>query len=74
MTSLTIQLSDDTCRQLRELAAARGVSLDLLIEELGSAALAAHGAESRFRALASKGNAAMAHAILDRLDRADQPA
>ena len=38
MTILTIELRDDTYRQLRELAEARGISLDLLIENLGSRA------------------------------------
>ena len=67
MTSLTIELKEDTCRQLRERAEARGISLDLLIEELGYAALAT---ESRFRTMASGSNPA--HAILDRLDHRDR--
>ncbi len=71
MTSLTIELPDDTCRRLRDLAAARGISLDALIEELGSAALAARDAKSRFRTFASEGSSLKAMAILDRLDRPD---
>jgi hypothetical protein len=74
MTILTIELRDDTYRQLRELAEARGMSLDLLIENLGSAALEAHGSESRFRAFASEASAARARTILDRLDQAEQKA
>jgi len=48
------------------------MSLDRLIETLGNAALAAHGAESRFRTLASKADPERALAVLDRFDRADQ--
>jgi hypothetical protein len=72
MTTLTIELPDDTYRQLQDLAAARGVSLDQLIETLGSAALAAHAVEGRFRSLASEADPGRALAVLDRLDRAEQ--
>ena len=74
MTSLTIQLRDETFRQLRALAEARGISLDLLIENLGSAALASHSAESRFRSVSGNGNPARAREILDRLDRNERNA
>jgi len=73
MTSLTIELPDDTYRQLRELAEVRGISLNVLIQELSAVALAAHATESRFRAVASKGDLARAREILDRLDQSRRP-
>ncbi len=73
MTSLTIELQDDTFRQLRALAEARGISLDLLIENLGSAAVTAVDAEIRFRAFAAESSPARARRILDRLDRNERP-
>jgi predicted transcriptional regulator len=74
MTSLTIELPDETYHQLRQLAETRGISLDRLIENLGSAAVASHSAETRFRAFASEGNPKRAHEILDRLDHAERQA
>jgi predicted transcriptional regulator len=74
MTSLTIELPDETYRQLRQLAEARGISLDHLIEHLGSAAVASHSAETRFRSFVSEGNPKQAREILDRLDHAERQA
>ena len=74
MTSLTIELPNDTYRQLLDLARARGVSLDALIQELGAVALAGQATERRFRAMASKGNPEGAGEVLDRLDRSDRKA
>ena len=73
MTSLTIELQDDTYRQLRALAEARGITLDLLIENLGSAAVTSVDAEMRFRAFAAESSPAQARQILDRLDRNELP-
>jgi hypothetical protein len=47
MTTLTIRLPDDTSLRLKQLAASRGMSLNKLIEELSTAALAAHDAWPR---------------------------
>lgn len=44
------------------------------LEELNTQAIAAFDAETRFRALAARGDAAQALEILDRLDRQDQEA
>ena len=41
MTALTIDLPEDACRRLRELANLRGVSLDRLFQQPGAAARAA---------------------------------
>ncbi|MBS0469168.1 MAG: ribbon-helix-helix protein, CopG family [Proteobacteria bacterium] len=76
MSTLTIRLPDDTAQRLKNLAQTRGLSINKLMEELSTQAIAAFDAETRFRALAARGDAAQALAILDRLDRldADTPA
>ncbi len=69
MTTLTIQLSDDTAHRLRALANSRGISLDSLMEEVSEAALIAHDTEARFKAMAAKGDRDAALEVLARLDR-----
>ena len=71
MSTLTIRLPDDTAQRLKNLATTRGLSINKLMEELSTQAIAAFDAETRFRALAARGDAAQALAILDRLDRQD---
>ena len=72
MTTLTIRLPDDTRLRLKQLAASRGMSLNKLIEELSTAALAAHDAETRFRVLAAGADRDAALDILARLDELDR--
>jgi predicted transcriptional regulator len=72
MSTLTIRLPEDTARRLKALASARGVSLNKLMEELSTAALASYDAETRFRAMAAKGNRDTALEIFARLDREDE--
>jgi hypothetical protein len=72
MSTLTIRMPDATHARLRDLARARGVSINKLIEEMATATLSAHDAEVRFRLLAARGRPARALAILDRLDVADR--
>ncbi|MCK6415416.1 MAG: ribbon-helix-helix domain-containing protein [Giesbergeria sp.] len=74
MSTLTIRLPDDTAQRLKNLAQTRGLSINKLMEELSTQAIAAFDAETRFRALAVRGDAGQALAILDRLDRQDQDA
>lgn len=71
MSTLTIRLPDDTALRLKQLARARGQSMNKLIEELSAQALAAWDTENHFRALAATGNVTRALAILDRLDARD---
>jgi predicted transcriptional regulator len=73
MTTLTIRLPDDTGLRLKQLAASRGMSLNKLIEELSTAALAAYDAETRFRVLATGADRNAALEILARLDELDRP-
>ena len=75
MTTLTIRLPEDTTLRLKRLAASRGISLNKLMEELGTAALAVHDTEIRFRLIANAGDRKAALDILARLDERDrQPA
>lgn len=71
MSTLTIRLPDDTAQRLKSLAHNRGLSINKLMEELSTQAIAAFDMETRFRTLAATGNAAQALAILDRLDQQD---
>jgi hypothetical protein len=72
MTTVTLRLPDDTCQRLKQLAASRGVSLNKLMEELGTAATATHDAEIRFRTMAASADRAQALAVLNRLDDLDR--
>lgn len=74
MSTLTIRLPDDTAQRLKQLAASRGVSLNKLIEELSTTALAAHDAETRFRAAAAGADRQKALDILAGLDAEDDRA
>ena len=71
MSTLTIRMPDGTHARLRDLARARGVSINKLIEEMATATLSAHDAEVRFRLMAARGKPERGLAILDRLDAAD---
>ena len=68
MSTLTIRLPDDTATRLKTLARSRGLSMNKLIEELTTQALATWDMENHFRALAATGDVQQALAILDRLD------
>ena len=60
MSTVTLRLSDDTYLRLKQLAASRGISLNKLMEEPGSAAIAVHDADIRFRAIAAGADRARA--------------
>ncbi|NJL28382.1 MAG: toxin-antitoxin system HicB family antitoxin [Thermoanaerobaculia bacterium] len=68
MSTLTIRMPADKHERLRLLARSRNVSLNKLMEELSTAALAAFDAETRFRARAALGSPEEALRLLDRLD------
>ncbi|AFZ30340.1 helix-turn-helix protein, CopG [Gloeocapsa sp. PCC 7428] len=67
MATLTIRLPDDKHERLKELAKRRNISVNKLIEELSTIALAEFDAETRFRAMVAKGSVSKV-ALLDRLD------
>jgi len=70
MSVLTIRVPDAKHQRLKHLAKARGISVNKLIEELSTVALAQHDTEIRFRALAARGSAKRGLSLLDKLDRA----
>jgi len=68
MTTLTIRLPEDKHERLKALARARKVSVNKLMDELATVALANHDAFVRFQALAQKGDPQHALALLDGID------
>lgn len=70
MSTLTIRLPDDKHERLKALAEARKISVNKLIDELATIALANHDARLRFEARARKGSAKRALKILDALGEA----
>jgi len=70
MSTLTIRMPESKHTRLRQLARARGVSLNKLMDELATVALVEHDVELRFRALAARGSVARGFALLTKLDRA----
>ena len=70
MSTLTIRLPEDRHARLRSLAKSRGISLNRLMDELATAAVAQHDAELRFKVRATRGSKRGGLALLDKLDRA----
>jgi predicted transcriptional regulator len=71
MATLTIRLPDDKHERLRQLAERRSVSMNKLIEELSTVALAEFDAETRLRARAALGLREQGLRILEELDRSE---
>jgi hypothetical protein len=65
-----VRVPDAKHQRLKHLAKTRGISVNKLIEELSTVALAQHDTEMRFRALAALGSAKRGLNLLDKLDRA----
>ena len=70
MSTLTIRLPADTHGRLKEIARQRAMSMNKLIEELSTEAIAHYDAETRFRAKAARGSVEEGLRILDKLDAA----
>jgi predicted transcriptional regulator len=70
MATLTVRLPDDKHVRLKALAKRKRISVNKLLEELSTQAIAEFDAETRFRATAAKGDVAKGLDILDRLDEA----
>ncbi|MFQ5400653.1 MAG: ribbon-helix-helix protein, CopG family [Anaerolineae bacterium] len=68
MATLTIRIPDEKYARLKALAKHRRVSVNKLIEEFSTQALAEFDSEVRFRALAASGDPARGLALLDKLD------
>lgn len=69
MGMLTIRVPDATHERLKQLAKARNVSVNKLIEEFSTAALAEFDAETRFQVRAARGRTKQGLALLEKLDR-----
>ena len=72
MTTLTIRLPEDKHERLKALAQARKISVNKLVDELATVALANHDAFLRYQGYARQGDPQRALALLEGLDRADQ--
>lgn len=70
MSTLTIRIPEPKHTRLRQLAETRGISLNKLIDELATVALAQYDAETRFHLIARKGSPERGLPLLDKLDRA----
>lgn len=70
MSTVTIRLPDEKHARLRQLAKHRDLSVNKLMEELATISIAEFDAESRFRAMAARGEAKKGLALLDKLDAA----
>jgi predicted transcriptional regulator len=68
MATLTIRIPDDKHLRLKELAESQGVSINKLIEELSTIALAEFDTHTRFKLMAARGDVAEGLRILDQLD------
>ncbi len=68
MGTLTVRLPDDKHERLKALAIHKKISVNKLVEELSTQALAEFDSEVRFMALAAKGNKKKGLKILDKLD------
>jgi predicted transcriptional regulator len=66
---LTIRLPDDKHQRLRQLAQHRKISINKLIEEFSTLALAEFDVETRFRARAARGSVEEGLQLLDKLDQ-----
>ncbi|RDH86875.1 MAG: toxin-antitoxin system HicB family antitoxin [endosymbiont of Escarpia spicata] len=68
MATLTIRIPDDKHRRLKALAKHRHVSVNRLIDELSTQALAEFDGEVCFRALSMNGDPARELELLDKID------
>jgi predicted transcriptional regulator len=69
MSRLTVRLSDDKHERLKALARSNAISVNKLIHELATVALANYDAKVRFEIRATRGNPKRALNLLDKLDR-----
>jgi hypothetical protein len=72
MATMTIRLPDAKHERLRRLAERQGISLNKLVEEWASIALAQFDAETRFLARAARGVPERGLSLLERLERASR--
>ena len=70
MSTLIIRIPDDTHGRLKEIARQRGMSVNKLVEELSTVAIAPYDAETRLRVMAARGSVEEGLRALDKLDAA----
>ena len=68
MTTLTIRLPEDKYSRLKQLAQLRGISMNKLIKELSTIALAEFDTYNRFKLMVARGNPQTGLALFDKLD------
>ncbi len=68
MSTLTVRLPDDKHNRLKALAEYKKISMNKLIEEISTQALAEFDTEVRFRTLAATGSTKKGIDLLDKLD------
>jgi hypothetical protein len=68
MSTLTIRLPETKHRRLKAFARSRGISLNKLVEEWATVALAQEDAENRFHLRAARGRSEVGLTLLDKLD------
>lgn len=69
MTTVTLRIPHDKHERMKNLARSRGISLNKLMDEWATIALAEFDAKTRFMALAATGKPARGLDLLDKLDR-----
>lgn len=69
MATMTIRLPDSKHERLRRLAERQGISLNKLVEEWASIALAQFDTEARFLSRAARGSPERGLALLEKVDR-----
>ncbi|MFA7275914.1 MAG: ribbon-helix-helix protein, CopG family [Pseudobdellovibrionaceae bacterium] len=69
MATLTIRIPEGKAERLKTLAQQRGVSVNKLMEELATFAIAEFDAETRFRLRAARGSRERGLAFLDELSQ-----
>ena len=73
MATMTIRLPDAKHERLRRLAERQGVSLNRLVDEWASMALAQFYAETRFLIRSARGSTRRGLTLLDKLDQSERP-
>jgi hypothetical protein len=70
MSTLIIRLPNDKLARLKALARSNSISINKLMDELATVALATYDAKVRFEMRAARGNPKRALSLLDKLGRA----
>jgi predicted transcriptional regulator len=68
MATLTVRIPDDKHLRLKQLAEARGISINKLMEELSTIALAEFDNYNRFKLMVARGDVKKGLSLLDKLD------